>query len=77
MVPNRAKRHIYADDAVLYSKYDLVSDLYQQVELPPELESYLWDTVDWGRTWPVDYSAGKTQLVSFDCSNIYDAVDVK
>ena len=29
-----------------------------------ELESDLRDTVDWGRKWLVDFSAGKTQLVS-------------
>ena len=29
-----------------------------------ELESDLRDTVDWGRKWLVDFSAGKAQLVS-------------
>ena len=42
-----------------------------------ELESDLRDTVDWGRKWLVDFSAGKTQLVSFDRSNNTGAIDVK
>ena len=40
---------IYADDTTLYSKCDEASDLWQQLELPSELESDLRDTVDWGR----------------------------
>ena len=60
---------IYADDTTVYSKCDQVSDLWQQLELASELESDLRDTVDWGRKWPVDFNAGKTQLVSFDQSN--------
>ena len=42
-----------------------------------ELESDLRDTVDWGRKWLLDFNAGKTQLVSFDCSNNTGAIDVK
>ena len=34
-----------------------------------ELESDLRDIVDWGKKWLVDFSAGKTQVVSFDQSN--------
>ena len=37
---------IYADDATLYSECDQASDLWQQLELAPELESDLRDTVD-------------------------------
>ena len=37
---------IYADDATLCSKCDQASDLWQQLELVPELESDLRDTVD-------------------------------
>ena len=59
---------IYADDTTLYSKCDQASDLWQQLELASELESDIRDTVDWGRKWLVDFSAGKTQLVSFDRS---------
>ena len=33
--------------------------------------------MDWGKKWLVDFNAGKTQLVSFDCSNNTGAVDVK
>ena len=45
------------------------SYLWQQLELASELESDLRDTVDWGRKWLVDFSAGQTQLVLFECSN--------
>ena len=68
---------IYADDTTLYSKCDPVSDLRQQLELASELESDLRDTVDWGKKWLVDFSAGKTQLVSFDQSNNNGSVAVK
>ena len=54
---------IYADDTTLYSKCDQASDLWQQLELASELESDLWDTVDWGRKWLVDFNTGKSQLV--------------
>ena len=33
--------------------------------------------MDWGKTWLFDFSAGKTQLVSFDRSNNTGAIDVK
>ena len=68
---------IYADDTTLYSKYDQASDLWQQVELASELESDLQGIVKWGRKWFVDFNAGKTQLVSFDCSRNTGAIDVK
>ena len=35
------------------------SDLRQTLELASELESDLRDTVDWGRNWLVDFSAGE------------------
>ena len=60
---------IYTDDTTLYSKCDPASDLWQQLELAFELESDLRNTVDWDRKCLVDFSAGKTQLVSFDQSN--------
>ena len=68
---------IYADDTVLYSKCDQASDLWQQVELASELESDLRDTVDSGKKWLVDFSVGKTQLISFDRSNNNGSIDVK
>ena len=68
---------IYADDATLSSKCDWASDLWQQLELASELESDLRDTVDWSKKWLVDFSAGKTQLVSFDQSNNSGSIDVK
>ena len=49
----------------------------QQLELTSELESDLRDTVGWGRTWLVDFDAGKTQLVSFDRSKNTGAIEVK
>ena len=64
---------IYADGTTLYSKCDQASDLWQQLELASELESDLRDTVYWGREWLVDFSAGKTQPVSFNTG----AIDVK
>ena len=51
--------------------------MWQQLELASELESNQQNTVDWGRKWLVDFSAGKTQLVSFDWSNNTGAIDVK
>ena len=33
--------------------------------------------MDWGRKWLVEFNAGKTQMVSFDCSNNTGAIDVK
>ena len=57
---------IYADDN---SKCDQASNLWQQLELASKLESVLRETVDWGMKWLVDFSAGKSQLVSFDQSN--------
>ena len=32
----------------------------QQLELASEVESDLWNAVDWGRKWLVDFNAGKT-----------------
>ena len=65
---------IYADDTTLYSKCDQASDLWQQVELASKLES---DLQDRGRKWHIDFYAGKTQLVSFDCSKNTGDIDVK
>ena len=68
---------IYADDTTLYSKCDGASDLWQQLELVSELEYDLRDTVDWGKKWLVDFSAGKTQLVLIHRSNNNGSIDVK
>ena len=61
---------IYGDDTTLYSKCHQTSDLWQQLELSSELESYLQDTVKWDRKWLF----GKTHLVSLDWSNITGAM---
>ena len=66
---------IYADYIPLYSKYVQASDLWQQLELASELESDLWDTVDWKRKWLIDFNAGKTQLLFFDWSNNTGSID--
>ena len=55
---------------LIYYKCDQASDLWQHLELAVELESYLKDTVDWGRKWLVDFSAGKSRL--FNQSNNTD-----
>ena len=67
---------IYAD-TTFYSECDQASDLWQELELASQLESYLRDTVNWGRKWFVDFNVGKTQLISFDQSNNAGAIDVK
>ena len=62
---------------LLYSKCDQASDLWQQHELTSELESDLQDTVERGKKWLVDFSAGKTQPVLFDRPNNNGSIDVK
>ena len=62
---------------ILLSKCDQSSDLWKQLELASELESDLRDTETWGKKWLVDFSAGKTQLVSFEQSNNTVSIDVK
>ena len=62
---------------LLYSKCGQTSDLWQQLELPSEIESDLRDTVDWSKKWLVDFNTGKTQLVSFDQSNNDGSIDKK
>ena len=68
---------VYADDTTLYSTCDQASDLWQQLELASELESDLRDTEDSGKKLLIDFSVGKTQLVSFDPPNNTGAIDVK
>ena len=41
-----------------------------------ELES-VCETLDWGKNWLVHFSAGKTQLVSFDRPNNTGVIDLK
>ena len=68
---------IYADNTILHSKCDQMSDPCQQLEFTSELKFDLRDTVDWGRKWLLDSNAEKTQLVLFDWSNNIDAIDAK
>ena len=65
---------IFADDNTLYSKCDQASDLWQQLELASEFESYLQDTVDWNKKLLVGFNTGKTQLFSFDWLNTSGAI---
>ena len=51
---------LYADNTTVYSEYAQASDLWQKLELAAELESDLWDTVDWDREWLVDFNPWKT-----------------
>ena len=67
---------IYADDTSLYSKCDLASDLWQQLELASELESDQRNTVEWAKKWLADFNARKAQLISFDRSNNIGFIDV-
>ena len=62
---------------ILLSKFDHVSDLWQQQQLASELQSHLQDTVDWARKWLADFNAGKTQLVLFDQPDNIGTIDVK
>ena len=52
---------IYADDTTLYSKCDQASDLWQQLEFfwTSELQSDLWDTMDWDKKWLIDFNTGQ------------------
>ena len=68
---------LFTDDTNLYSKCDQASGLWQQLQLPSELESYLRDSVDWGKKCLVYFISGKTRLVSFDQSIDKGSIDVK
>ena len=46
----------YTDDTTLYSKCGQLSNLWQQLKLASEFESDLWDTMDWGRKWLIDFN---------------------
>ena len=65
---------IYAND------WDPVSKLWYQLESASKLESDLQDTVVWGRKYEIgqfiDFKEIKTPLVSFDCSENWDATDL-
>ena len=37
----------------------------------------IYETLDWGKKWLIDFNAGKTQLVSFDWTNNNGSIDVK
>ena len=52
----------------------LIRDSYQNWFLNFNL---IYETLNWGRKWLLDFSAGKTQLVSVDQSNNTGAIDVK
>ena len=52
---------IYADDTNLFSKYDLVSGLWRQLELASELKSDQRDTVDNTRVIDVKVNGSATE----------------
>ena len=62
---------------ILLSVLTILLSALLKLELTSQLESDLGDTVDWGRKWPVEFNAGKTQLVLFDRSSNTGAIDVK
>ena len=37
----------------------------------------IYETLDWGKKWLVDFNAGKTQLVLFDRSNNTGSIDAE
>ena len=37
----------------------------------------IYETLDWGKKWLVDFNARKSQLVLFDWSNDNGCIDVK
>ena len=37
----------------------------------------IYETLDWGKKWLVDFNAGKTQLVWFDQPSNNDSIDVR
>ena len=59
-------RHLICSNILSVTRHLICS---QQLELASELESDIWQTVDWGKKWLADFSARKTQLVSCDRSN--------
>ena len=67
---------IYADDATLYSKCDQAFDLCNNENWLLNL-NLNYETLNWGRKWPVDFNTGKTELVLFDQSNNTGVIYVK
>ena len=73
-LPNEVISNIalYAD-TIFCSRCGWSSDLWQQLgftfelesEFAFELESNIQDTVDWYRTWLLDFNAGKTHLKNY------------
>ena len=49
--------------------------MWPKLELGFEFVFNQRDTVDWGRTWFVDFSAGKNRLVLFERSHNSVAID--
>ena len=67
---------IYADNTTVYSKW--IRHLICGNNLNWLLNlNLIYETLDWGKKWLVDFIAGETQLVSLDKSNENGSVDVK
>ena len=58
---------IFADNTSFYRKCDQASNFWQQQELPAELESNLWDPVEWGRKWMGHYLRIMHLLRNWEC----------
>ena len=65
---------IYANDTTLSVIRHLICGNNLNWSLNLNLNKILWT---WGKKWLVDFSAGKTQLVSFDGSNNNGSIGVK
>ena len=67
---------VCADDTTLYSKCD--QDLICSNNLNWLLHfNLIYETLDCGKKWLVDFNTGKIQLVSFDRSNNNGSIDAK
>ena len=42
---------------------------------PSVIRPMIYETLDWGRKWLVDFNAGELQVVFFDQSNSTSAID--
>ena len=60
---------IYAGNSTLFSVCNQTLDLRRQLDVASDIESHFVDTLERSRTWLVDFNAGATRLVSFDCQN--------
>ena len=67
---------IYADVTTFYSKWIRHLICGHNLNWPLNL-NLIYETLEWGKKWFFDFSAGETQLVSFDQSNNTVSIHVK